>query len=170
VIGGERDAVNPARTGTKAAARYVLEVPAGGCEIVRLRLARGSSGGTFKTAFDEVLGQRLFDADEFYDRIAPNSLNEDQRRVHRQALSGMLWTKQYYYFDLDRWLKEHNAHPLLGGAGRGVRNAEWFHMLNGDVISMPDKWEYPWYAAWDLAFHTISLSLVDFDFAKDQPC
>ena len=80
----------------------------------------------------------------------------------------MLWTKQYYYFDLDRWLKEHQAHPLLGGAGRGVRNAEWFHMLNGDVISMPDKWEYPWYAAWDLAFHTIALSLVDFDFAKEQ--
>ena len=80
----------------------------------------------------------------------------------------MLWSKQYYYFDLDRWLKEHQAHPLLGGAGRGVRNAEWFHMLNGDVISMPDKWEYPWYAAWDLAFHTIALSLVDFDFAKEQ--
>ena len=80
----------------------------------------------------------------------------------------MLWSKQYYYFDLDRWLKEHEAHPLVGGAGRGVRNAEWFHMLNGDVISMPDKWEYPWYAAWDLAFHTIALSLVDFDFAKEQ--
>ena len=80
----------------------------------------------------------------------------------------MLWSKQYYYFDLDRWLKEHQAHPLVGGAGGGVRNAEWFHMLNGDVISMPDKWEYPWYAAWDLAFHTIALSLVDFDFAKEQ--
>ena len=80
----------------------------------------------------------------------------------------MLWTKQYYYFDLDRWLKEHEAHPLLPGARSGIRNTEWFHMLNGDVISMPDKWEYPWYAAWDLAFHTISLSLVDFDFAKEQ--
>ncbi len=80
----------------------------------------------------------------------------------------MLWTKQYYYFDVDRWLKEHHAHPLVGGTSRGARNAEWFHMLNGDVISMPDKWEYPWYAAWDLAFHTIALSLVDFDFAKEQ--
>jgi hypothetical protein len=81
----------------------------------------------------------------------------------------MLWSKQYYYFDLDRWLKEHDAHPLLGAPGAcGVRNAEWFHMLNGDIISMPDKWEYPWYAAWDLAFHTIALSLVDFDFAKEQ--
>ncbi len=143
-------------------------MPAGGCEVVRLRLTRGAAGAPFGAAFDEVLQQRLGDADEFYDRIAPNSLDEDQRRVHRQALAGMLWTKQYYYFDLDRWLKEHNAHPLLGGAGRGVRNAEWFHMLNGDVISMPDKWEYPWYAAWDLAFHTIALSLVDFDFAKEQ--
>jgi hypothetical protein len=168
VIFGERDAVNPAKTGTKAAARYVLEVPAGGCEVVQLRLTQGKTGGEFGAAFDEVVRQRLFDVDEFYERIAPNSLNEDQRRVHRQALAGMLWSKQYYYFDLDRWLKEHRAHPMVGGAVRGVRNTEWFHMLNGDVISMPDKWEYPWYAAWDLAFHTIALSLVDFDFAKEQ--
>ena len=80
----------------------------------------------------------------------------------------MLWTKQYYYFDLDRWLNEHESHPLLGSGKGNARNAEWFHMLNSEVISMPDKWEYPWYAAWDLAFHTISLSLVDFDFAKEQ--
>ena len=168
VIGGEREAVNPAKSGTKATACYELEVPAGGCEVVRLRLTRGAAGAAFGAAFDEVLQQRLSDADEFYDRIAPNSLDQDQRRVHRQALAGMLWSKQYYYFDLDRWLKEHNAHPMVGGSGRGVRNTEWFHMLNGDVISMPDKWEYPWYAAWDLAFHTIALSLVDFDFAKEQ--
>jgi len=88
--------------------------------------------------------------------------------VHRQALAGMLWTKQYYYFDLDRWLDEHDAHPLMGDSRRSMRNTDWFHMLNSDVISMPDKWEYPWYAAWDLAFHTLALSLVDFDFAKDQ--
>ncbi len=168
VISGERDAVNPGKTGTKAAARYVLEVPAGGCQIVQLRLAKGTTGGAFGTAFKEVFRQRLLDADEFYDRITPRSLGEDERRVHRQALAGMLWSKQYYYFDLDRWLKEHHAHPLLGGAARSIRNAEWFHMLNGDVISMPDKWEYPWYAAWDLAFHTITLALVDFDFAKEQ--
>ena len=80
----------------------------------------------------------------------------------------MLWSKQYYYFDLDRWLQEHKSHPLLESARQGTRNTEWFHMLNADVISMPDKWEYPWYAAWDLAFHTVSLSLVDFDFAKEQ--
>ena len=88
--------------------------------------------------------------------------------MHRQALAGMLWSKQFYYFDLDRWLQEHKSHPLLESARHGVRNTEWFHMLNADVISMPDKWEYPWYAAWDLAFHTIALSLVDFDFAKEQ--
>jgi len=168
VISGETGAVNPAKTGTKAAARYVLEVPAGGSEVVQLHLARGAARGKFGAAFEETLRQRRADADEFYDRITPRSLSEDERRVHRQALAGMLWTKQYYYFDLDRWLKEHQAHPLLPGARAGIRNTEWFHMLNGDVISMPDKWEYPWYAAWDLAFHTIALSLVDFDFAKEQ--
>jgi hypothetical protein len=168
VVGGEKGAVNPAKTGTKAAARYVLDLPGGGVAVVQLRLAKGAASQKFGAAFEEALRQRILDADEFYERITPRSLGEDERRVHRQALAGMLWTKQYYYFDLDRWLKEHRAHPLLGGAGRGVRNSEWFHMLNGDVISMPDKWEYPWYAAWDLAFHTIALSLVDFDFAKDQ--
>jgi hypothetical protein len=168
VIAGEQDAVHPGRIGTKAAAHYVLEVPAGGCEVVRLRLAAKAPARPFGTPFDETVRRRLFDADEFYDRIAPPSLSEDERRVHRQALAGMLWTKQYYFFDVDRWLKEHQAHPLVGGANRGVRNSEWFHMLNGDVISMPDKWEYPWYAAWDLAFHTVALALVDFDFAKEQ--
>jgi hypothetical protein len=114
VIGGERDAVNPAKTGTKAAARYVLEVPAGGVEFVQLRLAKGPASQKFGAAFEEALRQRLLDADEFYDRITPRALGEDERRVHRQALAGMLWTKQYYYFDLDRWLKEHQAHPLVG--------------------------------------------------------
>ena len=111
---------------------------------------------------------RLVEADEFYQRITPLALTEDERRVHRQALAGMLWSKQYYLFDVDTWLKEHHGHPLVGTRQNRVRNAEWFHMFNGDVISMPDKWEYPWYAAWDLAFHTLALSLVDFDFAKDQ--
>jgi hypothetical protein len=118
--------------------------------------------------FDKIFAARLADADEFYNRITPSSLSEDERRVHRQALAGMLWSKQYYYFDLDTWLAEHQAHPLLETSRHNIRNSEWFHMLNSDVISMPDKWEYPWYAAWDLAFHTLALSLVDFDFAKDQ--
>ena len=167
VIAGEKSAVNPARTGTKAAAHYVLDVPAGGSKVVRLRLSAKPSAKAFSD-FDHVFAARLADADEFYERITPKSLGEDERRVHRQALAGMLWTKQYYYFDLDRWLDEHGAHPLLGSGKGTARNAEWFHMLNSDIISMPDKWEYPWYAAWDLAFHTISLSLVDFDFAKEQ--
>ncbi len=167
VIAGEKDAVNPAHTGTKAAAHYVLDVPAGGSKVVRLRL-NGKPAAEAFSDFDQIFANRLADADEFYERITPKSLSEDERRVHRQALAGMLWTKQYYYFDLDRWLGEHEAHPLLGSGKGTSRNAEWFHMLNSDVISMPDKWEYPWYAAWDLAFHTISLSLVDFDFAKEQ--
>jgi hypothetical protein len=167
VIAGRKDAVNPAKSGTKAAAHYVLDVPAGQSKVVRLRLSAEATVDAF-TTFDQVFAARLADANEFYHRITPANLNEDERRVHRQALAGMLWTKQYYYFDLDRWLTEHDSHPLMGTGKGGARNPEWFHMLNSDVISMPDKWEYPWYAAWDLAFHTISLSLVDFDFAKDQ--
>jgi hypothetical protein len=167
IISGRSAAVNPAKTGTKATAHYMLEVPGGGSKTVRLRLAAAQTKDAFG-GFDRIFTSRIADADEFYDRISPNSLNEDQRRVHRQALAGMLWSKQYYYFDLDQWLVEHRSHPLMQSGGNGVRNSEWFHMFNADVISMPDKWEYPWYAAWDLAFHTISLSLVDFDFAKDQ--
>ena len=167
VIGGKQEAVNSGKQGTKAAAHYRLQVPAGGSEVLRLRLSAKPPAEPFAT-FDETFSARLNDANEFYDRITPHNLSEDERRVHRQALAGMLWSKQYYYFDLDRWLDEHQAHPLMGETHRNVRNAEWFHMLNSDVISMPDKWEYPWYAAWDLAFHTIALSLVDFDFAKDQ--
>lgn len=167
VIAENFDAVNPAKTGTKAAAHYTLEVAAGGSQTVCLRLTNNATDNPFK-GFDKTFKNRIADADEFYDRIAPNSLNEDQRRMHRQALAGMLWSKQYYYFDLEHWLREHKSHPLIEGTRQDVRNTEWFHMLNADVISMPDKWEYPWYAAWDLAFHTVSLSLVDFDFAKDQ--
>ena len=167
VISGKQEAVNPSQTGTKAAAHYRVEVPAGGDKVVRLRLSAMPAENPFGT-FDQLFDARLADANEFYNRITPPSLSEDERRVHRQALAGMLWSKQYYYFDLDQWLDEHGGHPLLGTAQRSVRNAEWFHMLNRDILSMPDKWEYPWYAAWDLAFHTLALSLVDFDFAKDQ--
>jgi hypothetical protein len=167
VVLGNREAGNPSKTGTKAGARYYLQIPAGGSKTLRLRLSAGVVSHPFAT-FDQVFASRVADADEFYDRITPASLSEDERRVHRQALAGMLWSKQYYYFDLDRWLEQHDSHPLMGGARGNVRNTEWFHMLNNDIISMPDKWEYPWYAAWDLAFHTLALSLVDFDFAKDQ--
>ena len=167
LVSGRGEAVNPGKTGTKAAAHYRLDVPAGGSQTVRVRLSSARPADAF-IDFDRIFTSRIGDADEFYDRITPETLNEDQRRVHRQALAGMLWTKQYYYFDLEKWLSEHKSHPLLDSGRSGVRNTEWFHMLNADIISMPDKWEYPWYAAWDLAFHTTSLALVDFDFAKDQ--
>jgi len=167
VVSGEKEAVNPSKAGTKAAALYRLQVPSGGSTVIRLRLSAKPPAEPFGD-FDEIFTARLADADEFYNRITPTSLSEDERRVHRQSLAGMMWSKQYYYFDLDRWLTEHNAHPLLSNTSNRVRNAEWFHMLNSDIISMPDEWEYPWYAAWDLAFHTLALSLVDFDFAKDQ--
>jgi len=167
IISKQRDAVNPSRIGTKGAAYYRLEVPPRNSKVVRLRLSAKASTDPFGL-FDKIVGTRLAEADEFYNRITPSPLSEDERRVHRQALAGMLWSKQYYYFDLDRWLQEHEAHPLAGSGQRKARNNEWFHMLNSDIISMPDKWEYPWYAAWDLAFHTVALSLVDFDFAKDQ--
>ena len=168
VISQDSYAINPAKTGTKAAAHYRIEVPPGGSTILRFRLTDGAPAEASGPGFEKTFKTRLAEADQFYDRITPATLNADQRLLHRQALSGMLWTKQFYYFDVDLWLKEHECHPLLGEMKRKIRNSEWFHMFNGDVISMPDKWEYPWYAAWDLAFHTISLALVDFDFAKEQ--
>jgi hypothetical protein len=167
VVSGESNAVNPSKMGTKAAAHYLLDIPAGESKVVRLRLSPKAAADGFGK-FDEIFDSRFSDANEFYGRITPKELNEDERRVHRQALAGMLWTKQYYYFDLDKWLTEHDSHPMVGSGTGNARNADWFHMLNSDVISMPDKWEYPWYAAWDLAFHTMALSLVDFDFAKEQ--
>jgi hypothetical protein len=167
IISGDKNAVNPAHHGTKAAAHYMLEISPGESKTVRLRFAAAQLNDAFK-GFDRIFKSRIDDADEFYNRITPQSLTEDERRVHRQALAGMMWGKQFYYFDLEKWLSQHKSHPLLESPRHGVRNTEWFHMLNADVISMPDKWEYPWYAAWDLAFHTIGLALVDFDFAKDQ--
>jgi hypothetical protein len=167
IVSGQREAVNPAQVGTKAAAHVALDVPAGGSRTVRLRLSAAKLADPF-SGFEQVFTSRIADADEFYQRIAPAALNEDQRRVHRQALAGMLWSKQFYHFDLERWLREHKSDPLAESPRSGVRNTEWFHMLNADIISMPDKWEYPWYAAWDLAFHTTALALVDFDFAKEQ--
>ena len=117
---------------------------------------------------DDVIAERRAEADEFYDAITPPASTADARAVMRQALAGMLWSKQCYYFDLDLWLRERQAHPLRAPTQRGTRNESWFHMVNHDVISMPDKWEYPWYAAWDLAFHCIPLAMVDPDFAKSQ--
>src|SRR5215467_7311524 len=173
VINKRKDAINPAMTGTKAAAHYQMQIPSGGSQVLRLRLVEShskSSGVRLKPAsFDRLVQKRIAEADEFFDGITAPPLKKDERgRIFRQAVAGMMWTKQYYYFDVGRWLDEHNAHPLFDGAHGSTRNSAWFHMLNRDIISMPDKWEYPWYAAWDLAFHTLALSLVDFEFAKEQ--
>ena len=137
----------------------------------RVRTALREAPETLAAPFDgadELIAQRRAEADEFYDAITPPSVDDDAKAVMRQALAGMLWSKQCYYFDVDRWLRERSAHPLRGSMRRGSRNESWFHMVNHDVVSMPDKWEYPWYAAWDLAFHCIPLAMVDPDFAKRQ--
>ncbi|WP_353946179.1 glucosidase [Streptomyces sp. HUAS MG91] len=167
VVEGEGTAVNPAREGTKAAAHYTVVVPPGGSETLRLRL--GPAGGQLSLArgFDSVFRQRISEADDFYRELTPPRASEDEARVLRQALAGMLWSKQYYAFDLETWLAEHHLSPW-SLPRPGVRNREWFHMINDDIISMPDKWEYPWFAAWDLAFHTVALSVVDVEFAKQQ--
>ncbi len=170
IVGGQKQAVNPDQTGTKAAAHYPVSIGPGEATICRLRLCdkpAGAGSKLFGSDFDAVFDGRLREAEEFYRSLTPATVGEDAARVMRQALAGMLWTKQYYYFDADRWLEDRSAHPLRGGS-RQTRNQEWFHMANDHVISMPDKWEYPWYAAWDLAFHAIALSTVDVDFAKDQ--
>ena len=162
--------VNPAGQGTKSAVRVVVDVPGSSSAVVVTRLTRHAPGSLpepFADA-DGYIAMRRAEADEFYDSITPPTVDEDSKSVMRQALAGMLWSKQTYYFDLDTWLRERHAHPLRSPARRGTRNESWFHMVNQDVISMPDKWEYPWYAAWDLAFHCIALAMVDPDFAKDQ--
>jgi hypothetical protein len=177
VVQGNQEAVNPGKQGTKVAAHYRLMVGAGQSATARLRLTsqaevakRGKSKTTasyFSTEFDKVLSARLQEADDFYCSVTPPSVSPDAAKVMRQALAGMLWSKQFFFFDGDNWLDEHRSNPLHTGY-RISRNSEWYHMLNRHIISMPDKWEYPWYAAWDLAFHTLPLSIVDLDFAKQQ--
>jgi hypothetical protein len=170
VVQGNGGAVNPGQRGTKVAAHYTVTVGAGQSAVVRVRLSSAATkpkGEAFGKAFDAVFADRLREADEFYTSVTPASVNEDQANVMRQALAGMLLSKQFFYFDGDNWLDEHQSNPLHKGY-KNARNSEWYHMLNEDIISMPDKWEYPWYAAWDLAFHTLPLAIVDPDFAKQQ--
>ena len=169
VVNGKQDAVNPQRTGTKVAAHHRISVAAGETATIRLRLtdlAPAAMGDPFKN-FGPIMQLRQHEADEFYRAITPERVSEDEARVMRQALAGMLWSKQYFGFEVDKWLGEHGVDPMRPG-GAQMRNSEWAHMVNEHVISMPDKWEYPWFAAWDLAFHTIALSTVDTDFAKEQ--
>jgi hypothetical protein len=170
IVHGQKDAVNPAETGTKAAAHYRLEVKPGACQTIRLRLSEAAprgAGDAFRD-FDDVLEVRRKEADEFYETVIPPTFDQDKARVMRQALAGMLWSKQFYYYDVDTWLEERGCSPFLANGKTAPRNEQWHHMYNGDVISMPDKWEYPWYAAWDLAFHVLALNLVDPDFGKKQ--
>ena len=168
VVAGRQDAVNPNHTGTKAAAHYEIRVGARATTVIRLRLTNVASGGgePFGRGFDQIIEARRHEADEFYRAITPAGVGEDAANVMRQALAGMLWSKQYFFFDVNKWLQEHGVDPMR--PTRPVRNREWFHMVSDHVISMPDKWEYPWFAAWDLAFHTIALATVNVDFAKQQ--
>ncbi len=169
VVCGREDAVNPAGTGTKVAAHHTLKVEAGGRAVARLRLTDHAPEHSkdLLVGFDKTFSERRSEADEFYRAITPSSVTQDQARVMRQALAGMLWSKQYYLFEADKWIRDHGGDPITASGGP-TRNREWGHMVNDDIISMPDKWEYPWYAAWDLAFHCLPLSLVDLDFAKGQ--
>ena len=160
------ETVNPDRVGTKCAARYKLTVPSHGSAVIRLRLSHGAAQPV--DASDGILGTRKREAEEFYASVIPTTLSADARNVMRQALAGMLWSKQFYHYVVRDWLEGDPAQPAPPRERKNGRNADWGHLYNADVISMPDKWEYPWFAAWDLAFHCIPLALVDSDFAKDQ--
>jgi hypothetical protein len=169
IAAGRQDAVNPRQVGTKAAAHYQVTVGAGQTTVVRLRLTNAppeSIGNPFDD-FSDILAARQLEADAFYHRLTPSGVSADAANVMRQALAGMLWSKQYYFFDVAKWLQEHGVDPRNSDAP-AMRNSDWPHMVNEHVISMPDKWEYPWFAAWDLALQTIALAVVDVDFAKQQ--
>jgi len=174
VVHGQQDAVNPLQTGTKVSPHYQLSVEAGGTEVVRLRLTRTAPDEISLpfSGFDAVFRMRIEEADTFYDAITPAKIkaeSPEQANLMRQALAGMLWSKQYFYYDVAKWLEEHHITPWSDAEPRHrIRNSEWFHAHCNDIISMPDKWEYPWFAAWDLAFYMIPLAIVDSDFAKAQ--
>jgi hypothetical protein len=167
VVHGDHAAVNPDRLGTKVAALYRLTLPAHGNARIRLRLAPSRSAAALDD-FDAILAQRRAEADEFYGALQRDMNDPDARLVHRQALAGMLWTKQFYYFDIPNWLDGDPMQPKPPASRLHARNAEWRHLNNADVISVPDKWEYPWYAAWDLAFHCVTLAIIDPQYAKSQ--
>ncbi|HEV7700273.1 MAG TPA: hypothetical protein VGO43_08610 [Pyrinomonadaceae bacterium] len=190
IVHGETDAVNPQLTGTKAAANYKLKVTAGGEVVLRMRLTESPGVTAPKprkttsksahdrresmnaealfTDFDNIFAKRIGEADEFYEELATDELSADAKNVQRQAFAGMLWSKQFYHYIVKEWIEGDPAMPRPPDSRLSGRNARWQHLYNSDVVSMPDKWEYPWYAAWDLAFHCVPLALVDAKFAKDQ--
>jgi hypothetical protein len=175
VVQGRMEAINPNQVGTKAAAYYRMMLKAGEAQTVRLRFVPAlAKEAPFGKGFDHLFEQRIREANEFYVMLEPArtshelSLYEDLCKIQRQAFAGLLWSKQFYYYDVDRWLKGDPEGPPPPPQRKHGRNAQWTHLYNADVLSMPDKWEYPWYAAWDLAFHCIPLALIDPDFAKEQ--
>jgi hypothetical protein len=167
IVNGETGATNPAQEGTKCAALYAFDIPSGETAVVRLRLTQSMHTLPFER-FDDIFAERQAEADEFYLVIQGEHLDEERRRVQRHALAGMLWSKQLYYFDIEQWLRGDPGLPEPPGSRRHGRNHDWAHLNNFDILSMPDKWEYPWYAGWDLAFHCLPLVMVDPDFAKRQ--
>ena len=172
IVHGNKSAINSALNGTKAAAHYTLTIKPGETRTIKLRLTDleipPSNGDPCNGKFESIFADRIREADEFYSTVVPADLSDDAKNVMRQALGGLLWSKQYYYYDMGSWLKGDPVGPQPPAERLNGRNHEWTHLYNDDVISMPDKWEYPWYAAWDLAFHCVPLALVDSDFAKDQ--
>jgi len=167
VVAGKQTAVNPAKQGTKAAAHYSLTIAPGEAQVVRLRLSQPTHESPFAD-FDQVFAERQQEADVFYDCVQEGVASPDARMVQRQAFAGMLWSKQYYYYDVSQWLDGDPKRAAPGGDRLKGRNSTWRHLHNADIISMPDKWEYPWYAAWDLAFHCLPLAMLDSSFAKQQ--
>jgi len=167
IVNGEQDAINPERTGTKACLHYEYTVPAAGSVVVRLRLSPNLLKTPLKDV-DEVIARRRLEADEFYAAVQPPKATEDEKRVQRQAFAGLLWTKQIYLFDVNAWLEGDNPNSPPPRSRVDIRNKHWRHLNSMRVLSMPDKWEYPWFAAWDLAFHTVSFALIDPEFAKEQ--
>ena len=167
VIHGNHHAVNPLQNGTKATGHFSFTVPAHGQVQVRMRLTKGQHAHPFHD-FDQVFDARRAEADEFYAELQTDLADDDAKLIQRQALAGMIWSKQFYYYDIPQWLKGDPAMPAPPPARRHGRNNQWRHLNNADIISMPDKWEYPWYAVWDLAFHCVPLAMVDPAFAKNQ--
>ena len=167
IIHKKKEAVNPEQIGTKAAAWYHLEIGAGETVVTRLRFTNEYLDRAFSQQFEDTFTQRQREADEFYELLTPD-LDEDSRNVQRQAFAGLLWCKQYYFYDVRTWLQGDSAEPAPPAQRLNGRNADWQNLYAEEVISMPDKWEYPWFASWDLAFHCITLALMDADFAKRQ--
>jgi hypothetical protein len=167
LVAGDHSAVNPGRLGTKAAAHYLLRLPAGGEQRQRLRLAPDKAAIALGQ-FDDLLDRRRAEADEFYAALQHSIADPDARLVHRQAFAGMLWTKQFYYFDVPEWLAGDPLQPPPPASRKHGRDADWRHLNNFDIVAVPDKWEYPWYAAWDLAFHSVILAQIDPGYAKSQ--